>query len=219
MITQDTKRTAADLAIHLNQPQLPVLLRRFLYTQLQDADAMDVPLSDCPNISGKISLHYSAATTFYAPSDPSGLHGIYREHIRATPAWRNEGSRYDCAFINRDPDQPGMRGLDIGRILHLLSFTHNDKYFPCALVHWFALTAEEPDEDTGMWLVEPLMTARNERFVTVIHLDCVIRAAHLVPAYGEDFVPDDMQYSESLDYFPLFYVNKFVDHHAFETVV
>ncbi|EIM91981.1 uncharacterized protein STEHIDRAFT_46596, partial [Stereum hirsutum FP-91666 SS1] len=53
----------------------------------------------------------------------------------------------------------------------------------------------------------------------VIHLDALIRAAHLIPVYGNDFrVPTKWKHTDSLDAFSMFYVNKFVDHHAHEIV-
>jgi hypothetical protein len=175
-----------------------------------------VPLSQCPKIESKISLHYSATATFFAPSDLSGIGGMRREHIRANPRWRGEEPRNDCVFINADPAKPGMRGMDVARVLNFLSFTHKEKTYPCALVHWFATMDDEPDEETGLWIVEPLFNDQGDRFIAVIHLDCIIRAAHLIGEYGEDFVPEDMTFHESLDHFNTFYVNKLADHHAFE---
>ena len=51
--------------------------------------------------------------------------------------------------------------------------------------------------------------------LAVIHIDCIFRAAHLIPIFGDSFVPDHITLDNSLDYFKGFYVNCFVDHHAF----
>ncbi|KAH7925363.1 hypothetical protein BV22DRAFT_1011399, partial [Leucogyrophana mollusca] len=48
-------------------------------------------------------------------------------------------------------------------------------------------------------------------------LRCIYRAAHFLPISGEDFVPDNFRFYDSLDSFRGFYVNKSADHHAFET--
>ena len=140
-----------------------------------------------------------------------------REHIRASPKWRGEEPRHDCVFINRDATMPGMQGMDVARVLHFLSFRHNDKTYPCAVVHWFATVDIEPDEETGMWVVEPLFNDQGQAFIGVIHLDCIIRAALLIGQYGEDVMPNDLEFHQSLEYFSTFYVNKFADHHAFES--
>jgi hypothetical protein len=50
----------------------------------------------------------------------------------------------------------------------------------------------------------------------IIHLDSVVGTAHLLGVCGEDFVPKDLSYNNSLDAFHSFYVNKFADHHAFK---
>jgi hypothetical protein len=219
--TTERKMTLAAFALHINQPTLPRLIRRFLYHQLHpgmDDDSHDIPLSACPTIDGKISVHYSAAATFHAPSDLSGIGGMRREYIRANPLWQRVEPRYDCALVNSYPDRDGLRGFDVVRIMQFFSFTFGGKIYPCALVHWFACVDDEPDEDTGMWIVEPLMDGAGKPFMSVIHLDCILRAVHLIGVYGEDFVPVKLHYSQSLDHFHTFYVNKFIDHHAFEIV-
>jgi hypothetical protein len=119
-------------------------------------------------------------------------------------------------FLNSNPDLDGMRGLDVVRVLLLFSFrsTHGQLY-PCALVRWYSRIGDDPDEDTGMWVVQPELDEDGQPVVSVIHLDCIVRAAHLIGVYGEDFIPKDLEFYESLDSFISFYINKFGDHHAF----
>jgi hypothetical protein len=53
--------------------------------------------------------------------------------------------------------------------------------------------------------------------LTIIHLDTIFRAAHIVPAYRTSFfVRRSLTMHDTLDEFKVFYVNKYVDHHAFE---
>ena len=138
-----------------------------------------------------------------------------REHIRATSSWRQGPARYDCAFVNSRPELEGMRGLDVVRILLFFSFEFETVTYPCALVHWFSLVDEERDEDTGMWMVQPDVED-GSLAVSVIHLDCIFRAAHLLPIYGNNPIPRNISLHNSLDAFAAFYVNKYIDHHAFE---
>jgi hypothetical protein len=51
--------------------------------------------------------------------------------------------------------------------------------YQCALVHWYSRVGDEPDEETEMWIVEP---------PSIIHLDCIPRAAHLIAVCREPFV-------------------------------
>jgi hypothetical protein len=109
-----------------------------------------------------------------------------------------------------------MRGLDVVRILRFLSFTFRGVIYPCALVRWFSLVSDERDEDTGMWMVQPAVTDDGSPDISVIHLDCVVRATHLLPIYGDNPIPRSISLHNSLDAFVAFYVNKYVDHQAFE---
>jgi hypothetical protein len=141
-----------------------------------------------------------------------------REHIRAIPLWHKLSSRYDCVFLNRNPDLPGMHGMDIVRILLFFSFDYCNTTYPCALVHWFTVLGDQPDEDTGMWIVQPEVDQDGFPVISIIHLDCVIRAAHLLPIFGNTFLPKSLHFSQSLDSFKSFYVNKFIDHHSFKLI-
>lgn len=101
-------------------PQLPDILCRFLHSQLRPTDPRDPeddPLDECPLYDGKIHVYNSACSTFFAPSDLSGLYGMRREYIRSCPMWRNEGPRSDCIFVVTDLQAEGMRGLDVARVL------------------------------------------------------------------------------------------------------
>jgi len=138
-----------------------------------------------------------------------------REFIRAMPNWGKKRPRYDCVFINSDPSAAGMRGLEIARVRQFFSFKSAGITYPCALVQWYSRVADEPDEDTGMWIVEPDFNPDRSRSMDVIHLDSIVRAAHLLGVCDEGFVPTDLTCDNSLDKFPFYFVNKFADHHAF----
>ncbi len=69
---------------------------------------------------------------------------------------------------------------------------------------------------TGMWVVKPNVYADGSPSFGVMHLDAVLRAAHLIPVFGDAFIPASFHFSQSLDSFNIFYVNKFVDHQAHE---
>ncbi|KAG2156883.1 uncharacterized protein EDB93DRAFT_1238747 [Suillus bovinus] len=50
---------------------------------------------------------------------------------------------------------------------------------------------------TGMWMVAPSLNEDSSHDLLIIHIDSIICGAHLLPIFG-------------------FYVNHFIDHHAFE---
>jgi hypothetical protein len=138
------------------------------------------------------------------------------ERIRAIKSWRKGAPRHDCIFVETDPDAPGMAGLDIARVCLFFSCKFNGVQYPCALVHWFSRVGQSADPGTGMWVVEPDVTDDGVPITSVIHLDTVIRAAHLLPVFKEENVSRDLFHYDTLNEFRSFYVNKFVDHHAFE---
>jgi hypothetical protein len=141
---------------------------------------------------------------------------MYRERIRAVRAWRGGAPRYDCIFVEQDPEQRGFRGLHAARVLAFMSLKKSGIHYPCALVTWFSAIGDEPCQDVGMWMVEPDLDADGNREMSIIHLDTVLRAAHLIPVYGDDPVPRHFKYYRSLDLFAAFYVNKYADHHSHE---
>jgi hypothetical protein len=213
--------TAKELAAVFRQPNFHDLIRQFLFDQahLLDPDAplgMDVPIAQCPAFDSRISVYHTMTAVFYSPSDPCGLHGMRQECIRSNPCWRKHLPRHDTVFVERDPTLPGIRGFDIVRILALFSFVHMCVFYPCALVRWFTYVADEPDEAMGMWVVRPDQNADGSPAIGVIHLDSILRGAHLMPVFGNDPIPIELRSEHSLDVFQAFYVNKYIDYHAFE---
>ncbi|KAF8223328.1 hypothetical protein L208DRAFT_1317318, partial [Tricholoma matsutake] len=74
------------LANHINEPNLSDLVHLFVYHQLQsdssnDSDASSIPEAHEIKILSPISVFHSAVATFYASSDPSGIHGMRWEQI------------------------------------------------------------------------------------------------------------------------------------------
>lgn len=114
----------------------------------------------------------------------------------------------------------GMRGLEVARVLSFFSFVFNSEEYQCALIHWFCRVDSEPDKDTGMWIVEPEFNIDEQPHIAVVLVDSIYRAAHLIPVFQTNcYVSRSLTMHDTLDTFKCFYVNKFVDHHAFETAV
>lgn len=212
------------LGLKIGQHNLLDLTRRFLFYQLNPTTTTEpdqLTLADCPMIwESKVSVYHSATATFRAPSNPSGPGGMYRETIRSTPSWSKAsipGPRRDCVFVDMgDSNSVGMKGLLVARVYLFFSFSYNGISYPCALVHWFS-TSDEPDPDTRMWIVQPEFTCHGVRHMGVIHIDTVIRGAHLLPVFPSDApVYREIHYMNVLDVYTSFYANKFIDHHAFE---
>lgn len=206
-------------AARLELPFFPVMIRRFLYDQLypdSQIPSSDLSVAAYPQFHGQISIFCNATVTFHSPSDISSITGMCREYIRAAPSWRGGPARYDTVFINTGPGFTGLRGLEIARIMAFFSFVHDGKRYQSALIHWFACVGTEPDEGTGLWVVEPHFNNNNDPHLAIIHIESIYRAAHLIPVYRSARpISRSLTMHDSLNVFQQFYVNKFVDYHAF----
>ncbi|KAF8127961.1 hypothetical protein EV363DRAFT_1400845 [Boletus edulis] len=205
---QNRARTVMGLAEEIGVP-VSDLLRRFLHQQLYPNDNQDQP---------QISVFNSASVRFYAPSDISGLGGMRTEYVRSAPNWQNEGSRRDCVFILDDvePRKISMHVLSIACVFAFFSFKFRGALYQCAVIWWFDKIDDGPDEDTGMWMVQPSYLPNHSPRYAIVDIKSIYRAAHLIPIYGKHFIRTDLTPHDSYDAFRAFYVNKYGDHHAFE---
>lgn len=202
----------------LGLANLPNLAAVFVYNQIHPSTPMnahDIAPREY-QICSKVYVYPSAVATYYAPSDLSGRSGMHREHIRSSRSWRSGPPRFDCVFVERDPQRPGFQGLLAARIRLLLAFEFRGKRYPCALVEWYTTHGDSPDDVTGLWVVTPDFNEDGTRACEVIHVDCIIRGAHLIGVYGTQYLPSGFHPSHALDAFSAFYINKYADHHSHE---
>jgi hypothetical protein len=116
-------------------------------------------------------------------------------------------------------DVGGVRGFEVARVFLIFSFWHENKEYPSALIHWYSHVGSEPDEETGLWMVEPDTDDSGDPHLAIIHLDSIYRAVHLLPAHRNNtFVDHAITMHSSLDSFKLFYINKYADHQSFEVL-
>ncbi|KIM57503.1 hypothetical protein SCLCIDRAFT_130392, partial [Scleroderma citrinum Foug A] len=209
--------TLPALSIKLGITELPGLVDKFLSKQLE--------LSTCHSFHcslteiGRIKVFHSATVTFVSPSDPSGIGSMRREQIHAIPSWHRISTPpwYDCAFVSTDNTCDGMLSMEIARVLCFFSFVYtNGTTYTCTVVHWFDHIADHPDELTGMWMVSPSVLDNGSQNLAVIPLDSIVRGAHLLPIFGDERVPEYINFHNSLDMYRGFYINRFANHHAFE---
>jgi len=188
------------LAAAIHQPDFPSALRMFIH-QWNHPNSLALPDD---SFDGPIHVFHSAMVQFYAPSDFCSAGGMYREIIRANLDCGGV-PHFDTIFVSVNDDKEVMAGLLVARV-HLL-FSYFDPYdgeeVPCALIAWFIHPNDtpEPDED-------------GKCPVQVIHLDTILHGAHLVPCYGEGFLPIGLKYSDALDAWDYYFVNQFIDYHA-----
>ncbi|KIM50469.1 hypothetical protein SCLCIDRAFT_94002, partial [Scleroderma citrinum Foug A] len=140
---------------------------------------------------------------------------MHHEIIHATPSWQGGPPHYDCIYVAKGGmDMEGFRSLMVGRVHLFFSCVHAGEDYSCALVDWFIPVDDKPDEVTGMWIVAPEMDNNGHRVQSVVSLDSMVQGAHLIGVYGSEFIPVNLHFSESLDVFQSYYVNKYIDHHA-----
>ena len=112
-----------------------------------------------------------------------------------------------------------ISGYTVACVLLLFSFEYASENFPMALVWWYILSdnARCRDKATGMWLVEHKYQDE-EPLLAVVHVDTIFCAVHLLPFFRQERVPQHFSHSNTLNMYSMFYVNKFADHHSFETL-
>ncbi|KAF8801739.1 hypothetical protein BYT27DRAFT_7226659 [Phlegmacium glaucopus] len=197
-------KTLHQIGVDIDIPSLHLLTHQFLGSQV-DPNADPISTFISPIISSPIKIFYSALIVFHAPSDLSGMTGMRHEY---------DGPRQDCVFVTVNPDAKGIRWLEVGRVLLFFSFVHETKTYPCVLVHWFLLVDKEPD--AGMWIAQPEFTSPGKPALQVIHKDTIPRLAHLLPIFGQSFVPVSLHFLQTLDSFHSYYISKYADHNTFD---
>ena len=191
------------LVVHINHPHIPEALQWFLYDHVNpDADVSpaNINIEECPDFTGRILVYHSAIARFFAPSDLCGAGGMYCEQIHSHPDWQGKYVWYDTMFVKTGSELDPMHGMTIGCALLFFSLTFRDEYLPCALIQWL-VPSNVPNENTGMWVVQSEFTGNGHRTLSVIYIDCVARAAHLLPIYRTSFIPEDLQFLTHLMYF------------------
>ncbi len=167
----------------------------------------------------RFAIHPSAIAKSYAPSDYSGPSGMHHERIQAVLSWRNGQGQFDTVFIK---SRPGARtittGLVIGRVHQFFSFFLDNKRHSCAVVHMFEFVGDKPDEELRLWIVRPVFSNSQPK-IKIIPLNAILRATHLIPVYSDERVSNKFSHTQTLDHFDEFYVNRFIDYHAFETAI
>ncbi|ETW76128.1 hypothetical protein HETIRDRAFT_329278, partial [Heterobasidion irregulare TC 32-1] len=102
------------------------------------------------------------------------------------------------------------------RVVIFFLFKHQQTTYPCTLVEWFVPIDDRPCSNTGMWIVEPQIGLGGGRITSVIHVDSILHGTHLIGVYGDNHIPQDFKFMDTLDAFAAYYVNKFIDHHVNE---
>ena len=147
---------------------------------------------------------------------------MFHEVIRAVSNWGMGeilGPRYDCVYVVKH-GTPGTRmcNLRVVCIRSFFSFEYGSETHCCALVHWYRLWRDEPDHGNGMYIVLPDVVGGHWN-MTVISVDSIIRATHLLPIFDETHLDHTLNYTHSLDVFKAFYVNHLIGSHAYELLM
>ena len=195
---------------YADQPNLESLILCFLREEM---DIEEVNLGD---IHRSFAIFNSAVAIVHAPSDPSGIGGMRREFIRAMHSWRHGASHFDCMLYKGNTANPrGMHDLQVVQAHLFFWFGYKNQLYSCALVHWFKTLGDEPDDETGMWKIEPIFSADGKPLATVVAVRDLVRAVHILPIFDSSFTEKNLTFNQTLDKFKLFYINKFIDNSSF----
>ena len=99
-----------------------------------------------------------------------------------------------------------------------LTFVVNGEPHRCALVHWFSIFGHQSDPAKEMYVITPDPFCSTP-IMSVIHINSICRAAHLLRMFDANPLPRTLNYTSTIDSFKGFYVNKYIHYHAYETVM
>jgi hypothetical protein len=70
-----------------------------------------------------------------------------------------------------------------------------------------------------MWIVEPDYSNDRYKIMSVVHPNSIVCTAHLLPVFKDGSpTPREINFIHALDTFKDFYLDKYIDYLAFETV-
>jgi hypothetical protein len=125
----------------------------------------------------------------------------------------------DTVLLATGSDTAGVRGLNVARVHLFFSFGFRGTTYECALIHEYCKSFTDLDPDNSLWIFEPDHSADGSRIVSVVHANSIICAAHLLPIFKNDApIPRQINFTHTLNAFNTFYLNKYIDYHAFETL-
>ena len=139
---------------------------------------------------------------------------ILKQIVRSTVQWHNSGARRDAVLIGH-PDGP-VNGLDRFEVcrLHLLfkfqdrDITENPEQYELAYIQWFRKKSHHK-------LNHMVMVELTEAF-DVILVESIYHPIHLIPKFDiQDNYKRKMAHREAPDDFQKFYINSYIDRHAF----
>ena len=164
--------------MHFGYDELVPCICCFLYDQLYpnaEVPSNQVELNLCPQFGSNLKVYNSATATYYTSGDQSGVGGMHHDIIHCTLSWQGGPARKDTVFVkNGGAEGEGLRGLLVARVCLLFLFPYKLKKYQCALVEWFLLVADEPDDVTGMWIVAPEEDQQDHQVRAVIGLDTIL---------------------------------------------
>jgi hypothetical protein len=106
---------------------------------------------------------------------------IKYDYLRATPKWRGEGPRYDCALIN------GADKFEFAKILACFTILLSSVTYRIALAHRYRLVGRHESSDY-IQLVD-------DGDIDFIFVDSIIRSIHILPpsTYNPHFTVQDLR--------------------------
>ena len=176
-----------------------------------------MPTTEYPQLEGQIYTSNSASSRFYAPSDISRIHGMQWEYICSAPNGRNEGTTSWLCFHSH---WQWFWGWQYTKLQHSMSIG-----FFFIQVQWCYLslcchTLVWKDQQCTQWKhrnvegpsclsTKPL--ALHCSYPHWYYILCCSSGSHL----WCQLISHDLKPCHAYNMFNMFYVNTYVDHHAF----
>ena len=69
------------------------------------------------------------------------------------------------------------------------------------MVQWYSHCGDEPNKDTGMWIVEPDVYEDGKLITDIVHLDTIVCTSHLIAMYGNKPILKGIPFCYALELF------------------
>ena len=112
-----------------------------------------------------------------------------------------------------------MLSIGVAQVCIFFAFKYHGKDYHCALVGWFTHVGDQPDANTGMWVVKCDHDINHQQISEVVHIDAIMWCSYLIGVYEPEPVGAHIKFSDSLYAFYTYYVNKYMDHYSFKVAI
>lgn len=119
--------------------------------------------------------------------------------------WRGKGPRYDWILVDKGDNAYGIDGFLVARLCLLFTIIYKSQKISLAYVEWL--------DKTERHYLNNMQTVRITNRYNVISTQNIFRPIHLIPQFDQN----TWKFKRCIQDYDEFWVNHYIDRHAFVT--